>query len=285
MRVGRSEQKTERTGLMEGIADRIIIAAVAFSLIPILVMFNASFSVMIDSFIFGRRGQSFSGLMSYVYLLRHTGFGDYVKNSLVLCALSIVLALALAIPAAYALSRYKFRGLNMFGILVVVPLLIPTISYFLPFAVTINEFEDRIGIKFYNSYNGYIILAIMYAVMYLPFSIWVIRGFMFSVPVDIEEAARVDGCSTFGVFMRILLPLMSSGIIVTAVLHFMLVWDERLLVDVLMTDEKFRTVALWPSYDNMKFVSGPLSGIPILVIFFLVQKKFMKGITGGALKE
>ncbi|WP_010245959.1 carbohydrate ABC transporter permease [Acetivibrio cellulolyticus] len=259
--------------LSDKIADRILILFIAISIIPIITLLNASFNYIItDNF---RMPQ----------FVRQQGFMSYLKNSIFLSSMSIILGLAIALPAAYALARYKFTGLNMFSIFVVFPLLIPTIAYFLPFAVSIKRIQDISGIKFYNTYNGYYILAIMYAVMYLPFSIWMLRGFIVSIPVEIEEAARVDGCSTFGIMARILLPLISSGIVVTAMLLLMLVWDERLLVDVLMTSDNMKTVALWPSYDNNRFFAAPLSSIPIFAIFFVVQKNFMKGLTGGALKE
>ena len=160
----------------------------------------------------------------------------------------------------------------MFSVLVVFPLLIPTIAYFLPFAVTIKRLQDIIGIKIYNSYNGYYVLAVMYAVMYLPFSIWMLRGFIVSVPVEIEEAARVDGCSTFGIITRILMPLIGSGIIVTAMLLLMLVWDERLLVDVLMTTENMKTVALCLALTK-PIVTSPFTSIPISCSFCLIFQK------------
>lgn len=284
MKANQSERKIRRNNHTDGVADRVIILAVAFAIIPIAAMLNTFLNVIINGVVFPRWGNRPGGVASLIEFFEHTGYTVYMKNSIILCVLSIALGLTLAVPAAYSLSRYKFKGLNMFGIMVVVPLLIPTISYFLPFAVTMKRVQDIVGIKIYNSYNGYIILAIMYAIMYLPFSIWVLRGFMISIPAEIEEAARVDGCSTFSVFTRVLLPLMRSGIVVTAMLLLMLVWDERLLVDVLMTEERFRTVALWPSF-NMQFIAGPLSSIPIFLVFFFIQKNFMRGITGGALKE
>ncbi|OPZ92543.1 MAG: Inner membrane ABC transporter permease protein YcjP [Firmicutes bacterium ADurb.Bin419] len=262
-----------RNSLPDRLADKVLIVFVAISLIPIFTLFNATFQFFIsDNF-------------KVPEFFRQSGFMNYLKNSIFLSSMSIFLGLALALPAAYALSRYKFTGFNMFSILVVFPLLIPTIAYFLPFAVTIKRIQDVIGIKFYNSYNGYFILAIMYAVMYLPYGIWMLRGFIVAIPVEIEEAARVDGCSTLGIMVRILMPLMGSGIVVTAMLLLMLAWDERMLVDVLMTTDNMRTVSLWPSFDYSRLATSPLTSVPIILIFLAVQKNFMKGLTGGALKE
>ncbi len=262
-----------KSGFSDALADRVLIVFAAISLIPILTLLNAAFQFIIsDSF-------------KVPAFFRQSGFMNYLKNSIFLSSMSIALGLAIAVPAAYALARYKFTGLNMFSLFVVFPLLIPTIAYFLPFAVTIKRIQDITGIKIYNTYNGYYVLAVMFAVMYLPFSIWMLRGFIVSIPVEIEEAARVDGCSTFGIIVRILMPLIGSGIIVTAMLLLMLVWDERLLVDVLMTSDNMKTVALWPGFDNNRFITSPLTSIPIFMIFFVVQKNFMKGLTGGALKE
>lgn len=270
---GELSKVNARNSFLDSLADRVLIIFAALALIPILTLFNASFQfITSDSF-------------KVPDFFKQSGFIHYMKNSIFLSSMSIALGLAIALPAAYALARYKFTGLNMFSVLVVFPLLIPTIAYFLPFAVTIKRLQDIIGIKIYNSYNGYYVLAVMYAVMYLPFSIWMLRGFIVSVPVEIEEAARVDGCSTFGIITRILMPLIGSGIIVTAMLLLMLVWDERLLVDVLMTTENMKTVALWPSFDYNRWVTSPLTSIPIFVVFFIVQKNFMKGLTGGALKD
>lgn len=269
---------------MDKVADRIVVLYVAFAVIPILTLFNTSFRLLFEWFLFSLNS-FMGGFGNFLGFLGYIGFGTYIKNSLILCLLSIIIGLTIAIPTSYALSRYKFKGVNLFAILVVIPLLIPTITYFLSFAVSMKSFEQFTKIDIYNSYNGYIVLALMYSVMYLPYCIWILRGAIVAVPPEIEEAARVDGCSNFKLITKILLPLIRSGIIVAAMFIVMLVWDERLLVDVLMTEDKYRTVALLPTYEGFRFISGPISTLPILIIFFLIQNKFMKGITGGALKQ
>lgn len=276
--------KGKKKDFLDKLADRIVVLYVAFAVIPILTLFNNSFRILFEGFLF-TVGNLLRGFGSFFGFMHYIGFTGYIKNSLLLCALSIVLGLSLAIPTAYALSRYKFRGVNLFGILVVIPLLIPSITYFLSFAVSMKSFEQLTNIDIYNSYNGYIVLALMYSVMYLPYCIWILRGSIVAIPIEIEEAARVDGCSNFKLITKIILPLIRSGIVVASMFIVMLVWDERFLVDVLMTENQYRTVALLPSYEGFRFISGPISTVPIFVIFFLIQKKFMKGITGGALKQ
>ncbi len=276
--------KGKKKDFFDKLADRIVILYVAFAVIPILTLFNNSFRILFEGFLFSLNN-FFTGFGSFLGFLGYIGFTGYIKNSLILCLLSIVLGLSLAIPTAYALSRYKFRGVNLFGMLIVIPLLIPTITYFLSFAVSMKSFEQLTNIDIYNSYNGYIILALMYSVMYLPYCIWILRGAIVAIPIEIEEAARVDGCSNFKLITKIILPLIRSGIVVASMFIVMLVWDERFLVDVLMTDNQYRTVALLPTYEGFRFISGPISTVPIFVIFFLIQNKFMKGITGGALKQ
>ncbi|MFZ5987126.1 MAG: carbohydrate ABC transporter permease [Bacillota bacterium] len=278
-------KESKRKDFWDKVADRIVVLYVAIAVIPVLTLFNSTFRNIIEGFLIGRNNGGFGIIIGFLNFIYYAGFTYYVKNSLIICALSIIISLLIALPAAYALSRHKFKGLNLFGIFIVFPLLIPTISYFLSFAVMVKAFQELTKIQIYNSYNGYIVIAVMYAVMYLPFSIWMLRGFIVSIPPQIEEAARVDGCSTSGVIFRILLPLIRPGIVVTAMLLLMLIWDERLLVDVLMTEDRLRTVALWPSYDFFRYISGPISTIPIFIIYFIFQKNFMKGLTGGALKE
>lgn len=263
------------------IGDRIVFLFVIISVLPVLTLFNSAFRTIIEGFFMQGIEVGFNSWSIFLNVLIETGITVHLKNSFILCAISICICMTFSMPCAYALSRYKFKGINLFGIYIVIPLLMPSISYFLPLAVIIRRIELLTDIKIYDTYNAYLILGLMYAVMYMPFCIWILRGFIVSIPVEIEEAAKVDGCSNFGVLVRILVPLMKSGIIVGAVFLIMLVWDEKLLIETLVTKEHLKTISLFPSYSNFRYISGTISTIPIFIFYFFVQKSFIKGITGG----
>jgi multiple sugar transport system permease protein len=135
-------------------------------------------------------------------------------------------------------------------------------------------------------------LVFLYTALFTPASIWIMRGFFVSIPRELEDAAVIDGCSRFGAFVRIVLPLSLPGIIATATFVFLLAWDELFFAWVLTSSPEVQTIPvgirLFVSqfqhrYDLM-MAAGAVSTLPVLVAFFAGQRYFVRGLTAGAVK-
>lgn len=210
-------------------------------------------------------------------------FGLYFANSLIVSVASAILAVIVAAPAAYAFSRFNFPGKNAayFGILVrnMFPLLV--------FLVPIFFLWTRLGLR--NTYAG---LIIAYLTFSLPLSIWLLKGFFDSIPPELERAARVDGCSRFGSFWRIILPLTTPGLAATAIYSFIQAWNEYAFALHLTDTSTMRTLPVGLTYfftENTAdwpglMASAVFISIPVVIVFLFLQRYFVSAITAGAVK-
>ena len=145
----------------------------------------------------------------------------------------------------------------------------------------------------YHQVNALSGVIITYLTFVLPFAVWTLRGFILSIPKELEEAALVDGNSRVGAFTRILLPLIAPGLVATSVFAFITCWNEYIFARVLLNDQSKQTVTVWLSYflgsskhtDWGALMAGStLIAIPVVVFFLLVQRKISFGLTAGAVK-
>ena len=145
----------------------------------------------------------------------------------------------------------------------------------------------------YHQVNVLSGVIITYMTFVLPFSIWMLRGFIRSIPRELEEAALVDGNSRPGAFMKILLPLIAPGLVATSVFAFITCWNEYIFARVLLNDQSKQTATVWLSYflgsskhtDYGALMAGAtLIAIPVIIFFVLVQRKIVFGLTAGAVK-
>ncbi len=150
------------------------------------------------------------------------------------------------------------------------------------------QFALLTGIALKGSYVG---LILIYTAFFTPFSIWILRGFFAAIPVELEEAARIDGCSPFQVFWYIALPLALPGIIATGIYVFLNAWDELMFAWVL-TGADTMTIPVGirlfvGNYQNrfdLMMAAATVATIPVMILFFLLQKHIVKGLTAGAVK-
>jgi ABC-type glycerol-3-phosphate transport system permease component len=211
---------------------------------------------------------------------------DYVRfffNSLVVAAGTTVLALLFGIGSSYAFSRLHFRGRK--------PLLIAIIlTQLLPLAVLIIPiYRIAHSLALLNTYPG---LMVAYLTFDLPVAIWLMRGFYVGIPRELEDAAQIDGANAFQAFRQVTLPLAVPGIMATAAYCFFMAWQDFMFALVFMTDNDKRTLPLGVlSYigehqtDWGKLMAASvLLMIPVFVIFALVQRQFVSGLTRGAVK-
>ena len=211
-------------------------------------------------------------------------FWQDVKNSLIIVLVAVALSIALGFLAAVALAKYRFTGREVFIVLVIGILMLPQAGLIIPLYVVLARYHQV------NVLSGVIIT---YLTFVLPFCIWTLRGFIVSIPKELEEAAMVDGNSRLGAFVKILLPLVAPGLVATSVFAFISCWNEYIFARVILSDQGKQTVTVWLSYflgsskntDWGALMAGStLIAIPVVVFFLLVQRKIAFGLTAGAVK-
>ena len=261
----------------------IIICMVA--LIPILYAVTLSLSDGSSAFTTGLSLLPKSPtLKNYGAILIEEPFLLWLKNSLVLSVGTMVIAMTTAVMAAYAFSRYRFKGKNavlqMLLILNAFPQILTMFAVFRLFKT----------LHLLNSYGG---LILVYAGSMCIFSIWNMKGFFDTIPVEIEEAARIDGAGTGRLLAQIILPLARPAIIVTAVMVLIFVWNEYLFATTFMMNESSYTLAggLYQLQSNdysrswsLFSAAAILVSLPVLVLFFSIQKYMVSGLTAGGVK-
>jgi N,N'-diacetylchitobiose transport system permease protein len=211
-------------------------------------------------------------------------FWANVKNSVIIVLVTVAIAMVLAFLAAVALAKYRFSGLKVFIVLMIGIQMLPQAGLIIPLYVVLARYHQV------NALSGVIIT---YLTFVLPFAVWTLRGFILSIPKELEEAALVDGNSRIGAFTRILLPLIAPGLVATSVFAFISCWNEYIFARVLLNDQSKQTVTVWLSYflgsskhtDFGALMAGStLIAIPVVVFFLLVQRKISFGLTAGAVK-
>jgi N,N'-diacetylchitobiose transport system permease protein len=211
-------------------------------------------------------------------------FWTAMANSAMVTGIVVVLALIVAFLAAVALSRFRFRGRTAFLVTVIVVQMIPAE------ALIISLFQILDGRHLTNSIIG---LALTYLVFVLPFTIWTLRGFVSGVPIELEEAARVDGATRFGAFWRITLPLVAPGLVATGIFAFIQSWNEFIFALVIMNRPEKQTAPVWLQAFNEGargtdwggvMAGSTLMALPVIIFFLIVQRKVTAGLTAGAVK-
>jgi N,N'-diacetylchitobiose transport system permease protein len=211
-------------------------------------------------------------------------FWTALRNSAMVTGTVVVLALVVAFLAAVALARFRFRGRVAFLVTVLVVQMIPAE------ALIISLFRILDGRHLTNTVVG---LAFTYLVFVLPFTIWTLRGFVSGVPFELEEAARVDGASRMGAFVRITLPLVAPGLVATGIFAFIQAWNEFIFALVIMNRPEHQTAPVWLQAFNEGargtdwggvMAGSTLLALPVIIFFLIVQRKVTAGLTAGAVK-
>jgi N,N'-diacetylchitobiose transport system permease protein len=211
-------------------------------------------------------------------------FWDGVKNSLIIVSVTVALSMVLAFLAAIALAKFRFTGRSLFIVLIIGIQMLPQAGLIIPLYVVLARYHQV------NALSGVIVT---YMTFVLPFSVWVLRGFLLGIPKELEEAAMVDGSSRLGSFTRILLPLVAPGLVATSVFAFITTWNEYIFARVLLNDQSKQTATVWLSYftgtsrntDWGGLMAGStLIAIPVIVFFLIVQRKIAFGLTSGAVR-
>jgi ABC-type glycerol-3-phosphate transport system permease component len=220
---------------------------------------------------------------SYVEIFHLRPFARWLENSFAIALGTTVLSLALAIPAAYSFGRYSFKGKGFLAITVLTTQMLPASLIVIPLYLAFlqyNLLESKLGV----------ILA--HASMTLPYSIWMLRGFFGSIPVEIEEAALVDGCSRFGAMLRVSLPVALPGIVGTGLYAFETSWNEYLFARSFISQTENMVVSVgigtfigeYTIFWHQIMAAAVISALPALVIFFIFQRYLVHGLSAGSVK-
>lgn len=206
-------------------------------------------------------------------------------NSFKVATLTAIIASTLSLSAGYTLARIKFTGTSILQIWIVVSQTFPLILIIIPLFIILRT----LGLL--NQHPG---LVLVYVVWAIPFSTWMLKGYVQAVPVEIEDAALIDGCSRFKMLYKILLPIIKPGIVATSLFAFILGWQEFFFaLVVLRIPEKTTLPVLLTRFIGLEGMArwGPLAAaslvatLPALVVFLVFQKHFISGLMGGAVKQ
>ena len=210
-------------------------------------------------------------------------FWDNARSSIIITCSVVILAMVVAFFAAAALARFRFRGRTTYLLLLLIVQMVPFEAMLIPIFIELN----RLGLVY--QLTGVIVA---YLAFVLPFTIWTLRGFVQTVPRDLEEAALTDGCTRTQAFMRILFPLIAPGLVATAIYAFMQAWNEFIFANVLLTNEN-ATLPVWLAsffsaggqVDWGGIMAGStLFALPVIALFMVVQGRITSGLTAGAVK-
>ena len=222
-------------------------------------------------------------LEQYTSLIRDTPFVTWLLNSVFVAAVSTLISVALASLAAYALSRLRFRGAGLLTTLLLITYLLPGTLLFIPLYQTLTT----LGVI-----NSHTALIITYPTFLLPFATWVLMGYFRSIPVELEEAARIDGASRLYIFWRITLPLAAPAILSVTLFAFTNAWNEFLFAFVFITSESLRTLPIglqslvvgdilpW----GKLMAASLLTAIPVAFLYVYAQRFLAEGLTVGSVK-
>jgi multiple sugar transport system permease protein len=270
--------------LRTGVALGLVFGAL-FAALPILWMLSSSFKSNAEIFAWPPRliTENFS-FEAYTTVLTDPVKVRFFINSYVVAIAVTLLTLLVAILAAYAFSRYQFRGKAAVNVIIVGIQAVPPITLLIPY------FGLIVALRLYNSYQG---LVLTYMVFTLPYAIVMMTGYFNTLPRELDEAARVDGTSSWGALWRILVPISLPGIVSVAVYTFMIAWNEYLFALTLTRTDNMRTVPIGiqllmgqHSYEWSEMMAmSVLGSIPVLVLFVFFQKFFIGGMTAGAVKS
>jgi N,N'-diacetylchitobiose transport system permease protein len=222
---------------------------------------------------------------NFVTALSQPGFWQALRNSVIIVLTAILVATILSLFAAAALSRFRFRGRRaILLVILAVQMVLGGPALLIPQFLIFND------LGWLNSYSG---LIFAYIALVLPFSIWTLRGFYLTIPVEVEEAAMMDGASTWRTMWSVLFPLVLPGMIATSVFAFISSWNEYILAYTFMKDQSKYTLPIWlASFTNPntgvdyggQMAASVLFALPVVIFFLIIQRNLVTGMSAGAVK-
>jgi ABC-type glycerol-3-phosphate transport system permease component len=252
---------------------------------PFLWMFLGSFKSNFE--LMQKQGQTLwienPTLSNYSRLFKEYDFARYFLNSTIVSSLTAVIATSFSAFAGYSLARFSFPGKGLMSFLILLTQMIPAIATIIPLFL---------WFQWLHLLNTYWALIIAYNAFAIPFCTWLLRGFFMEIPVELEEAAMIDGASQLGTFLRIVVPLSLPGLLATLIFSFILAWQEFLFAVTFTSSSELRTLTVGVAAMRGKDIVdwGLLNAgvvvttVPLAILFAFVQRYLVKGLTAGAVK-
>ena len=222
-------------------------------------------------------------LENYRTVLFNSNVPRYFLNSTIISLGSTAIAIGLAIFASYGFARFNFRGKTGYQAFVLVGQLLPTAAIIVPLFITL---------RYLGLVNTYLGLILVYTILTLPLSVWMLTSYFRAIPVELEEAAIIDGASRLGILFRITLPLSLPGVVAIVVYAFVTTWNEFIFALCFATDSRVKTLPIGIAEFSTEFntdwgavmAASVIMTLPIALLFLAMQRLFIGGMTAGAVK-
>lgn len=284
---------TERPSTFESIASHfVLVLAVAFALYPVLWVVSLAFSTTrpVGGGLLAIPHEPTLAHLDAVVLAKRTTadgttwlFGRQLANSIVVSLATAAVGVIIAIPTAYALARFQFLGKERGVRALLATQMFPTVASAIPLYLILN------ALHLLNTRTG---LVVCYASTSVPFAIFQLRAAFEAIPIDLEEAAMVDGATRFEAFVRVVLPAARPAIAVTALFAFMSAYNEFILAATLLGKEEMFTLPVVLkrfigeyNADWSKFAAGAIVvSVPVMALFYVAQRHLVAGLTSGGVK-
>jgi ABC-type glycerol-3-phosphate transport system permease component len=219
----------------------------------------------------------------FVTVIGSTSFPRWFWNSVLVAGSTTILSIAIGSLAGYAMSRWRFRGRGLYGNVLLVVQMFPGVMLAIPLYLLLTE---------YHLINTLWALLVTYLTFALAFSVWMLKGYFDGIPVDLEEAALIDGASRLTILRVIIIPIAAPGIVTVAVYAFLLAWNEFFFAYIFLASSDKYTLMLGMYSFIQQFntqwgnimAAGTLTTLPILVLFFALQRTLTRGLVAGATK-
>jgi ABC-type glycerol-3-phosphate transport system permease component len=222
-------------------------------------------------------------LANYLYINTRTSFWTFLMNSGIVALSSTLLGTVLASLAGFAMSRFRARVLGPYNQGLLIVQMFPLILAIIPLFIFFRSLD---------MVNNFIPVILVYTVTQLPFATWMLRSYFDSIPRELDEAAKVDGCSPLRIFLQIILPLAAPGIVAVAIFSFLFSYNEFFISSVFLRDDSRMTMPVGIQSFMQQYstdwgslmASATLAMVPTLILFLFIQKYMMSGATAGAVK-
>lgn len=222
-------------------------------------------------------------LENYIEMWVRSGFATGLMNSLIVTTFSVLICLVVSCLASFAISRLKFKYNNILYLIFISGIILPTATLATPLFILFLKLKLL---------NNILNLILLYSAFGIPLSVFILTSFFKIIPKEIEDSARIDGCTNLSVFLKIILPLSKAPIFSVLIIQALFVWNDFMFPFLFIQSDKYQTLTLrmfyfWGEHGKdwtpiFAFVS--LAVVPIIILFVLLQRYFMEGLLAGALK-
>lgn len=221
-------------------------------------------------------------LANFTSALHAENFLTDLKNSLIITVCSVAGGLVVGFLGALAMARFRFHGRRALIFTILVVQMIPFLALLIPLYLSLN------GLGLTDSLIG---IIIVYMIIVLPYTAWMLRGFIIGVPRELDEAALVDGCNRWQTFTKIILPLTAPGLVAASVYGFIMTWNEFIIINTLNNSDKWNLMAWLASNQTAHgthwgtlMAGATLTSLPVVIFFLIIQRNVATGLTAGAVK-